>query len=153
MSNPDRAVLDAFAAGDAAPAPFDSNPFARLLDARVLVFDRAAGRLEMDFRPGTDFLQGNGVIQGGVVSAMMDFGLGLCVYTRLPPGRNIATVSLTVSFLRPALPGLMRVEATLDRVGRSAAFSHGSLQDGEGRVVATGVSVLSIVSEPQAGVA
>ena len=56
-----------------------------------------------------------GTIQGGLLSTFADFALGRAIGAGADDGKDRATVSLTVDFLRPASP------ATGSRRGRASS--------------------------------
>ncbi len=147
--NPDRALLERVAASGQLPAAFDANPLARDLDARIEAIDRTLGSVTLSFAPGPRYLQGWGVVQGGIVATLLDFGLAMAALARLSKGQSLATLTLTTHFLKPAMPGRLQVVATVDRLGRSAAFASGRClqlaDDGSASVVATATSALSVV--------
>jgi uncharacterized protein (TIGR00369 family) len=146
MPNPDRARLDYLIRNGA--VPFDSNPFARALRGEFVDIDPEAGSLTIAYQPGADFVQGNGVFAGGAVAAMLDFALGLCPVPMLPVDKTTATASLTISYLRAAKPGRFIVRACVEKLGKRNAFTRATLADAQGLAIATGLSVVSIISEP-----
>jgi acyl-coenzyme A thioesterase 13 len=76
-----------------------------------------------------------GTVQGGLLSTFADFALGRAIEADAEDGKDRATVSLTVDFLKPARPGDW-IESTtrVDRVGGTLAFADCSLAV-EGREV------------------
>lgn len=144
-ANPDQALIAAVLAGRPLPCPLDTNPFAIALGTEVLEVG-PEGRLVLAFTPGEQFLQGNGVVHGGIVSAMMDFAMGICPFPLLAAESTTATSNLTVAFLRPALPGRLVVTVTVDRLGRTTGFTHAAMVDDRGRLIATGMSTVAVVA-------
>jgi uncharacterized protein (TIGR00369 family) len=69
-----------------------------------------------------------GTVQGGLLSTFADFALGRAIEADAEDGKDRATVSLTVDFLKPAKPGDW-IESTtrVDRVGGTLAFADCSL--------------------------
>jgi uncharacterized protein (TIGR00369 family) len=77
-----------------------------------------------------------GTVQGGLLSTFADFALGRAIEADADDGRDRATVSLTVDFLKPARPGAWIESRTrVDRVGGTLAFADCSLTVEEREVV------------------
>jgi uncharacterized protein (TIGR00369 family) len=69
-----------------------------------------------------------GTVQGGLLSTFADFALGRAIEADAEDGKDRATVSLTVDFLKPARPGDWIESSTrVDRVGGTLAFADCSL--------------------------
>src|SRR4051812_45709984 len=59
-----------------------------------------------------------GTVQGGLLSTFADFALGRAIENDADDGKDRATVSLTVDFIKPATPGAWIESRTrVDRVG------------------------------------
>lgn len=73
-------------------------------------------------------LNHRGVVQGGVLSTLADFAIGRAIERDAEDGRDRATVSLTVDYLKPVKAG-QRIETrtSVDRVGGTLAFADCSL--------------------------
>lgn len=145
--NPDQALLHRFAAeGGQPPLAVDSNPMALALGTRLLKVDLASGQVELAFEPQPLFIQGTQVLQGGAVTAMLDFAMAFATLAALPPGHSCATVNLATSFLRPALPGRYVVVGQVERLGKTLAFTGARMLREEGRVVvASATSTLAVI--------
>jgi uncharacterized protein (TIGR00369 family) len=77
-----------------------------------------------------------GTIQGGLLSTFADFALGRAIEADAEDGKDRATVSLTVDFLRPAKPGdWIESRARVDRVGGTLSFAVVSLTAGGHEIV------------------
>ncbi len=122
------------------------DPLARLLKGEILEMDPEAGTASVAFEPGADFLQAGGQIQGGIVTAMLDYALAMAAFARISEGKTFASVSLTTHFLKPALPGRHIAKGRLDRLGASMIFASGELFAGGGSTpLATGTGVMAIL--------
>ena len=106
---------------------FAGDPMAVALGARLLQLDPAAGSLRLAFEPAALFLQGEGVIQGGAVCAMLDVAMAFLVLASLPLGQGCATTNLHTAFQRPVAAGPLQVEARLEQRGRLLFFARASL--------------------------
>jgi uncharacterized protein (TIGR00369 family) len=70
-----------------------------------------------------------GTVQGGVLASFVDFALGRAIEADADDGRDRATVSLTVDFLRPSNPGeWVESRTRVERVGSTMAFADCSLE-------------------------
>ncbi|WP_126227657.1 PaaI family thioesterase [Burkholderia ambifaria] len=146
MENPDREILHSFHRdGCFEPALLTTNPLAIALQTKLLRVDIELGVVELSFRPGEQFLQGANVIQGGIVSAMLDFALGFAALAAVQQSQSVATATLNVSFLRPAKAGTYVARGRLERLGRVMAFTRGALFEPGERPVATATSSLAVV--------
>ena len=146
FANADQALLHRFAADDAYPQPFDVNPMARTLGTVLHAVDRQAGRVELAFLPDPLFIQGNGVIQGGALTSMLDFAMAFATLAHMPRGDSCTTVNLSVAFLRPAAVGHYRAIGEVERCGRQLAFTRAQLlRQEDGQVIATATSTLALM--------
>ena len=69
-----------------------------------------------------------GTVQGGLLSTFADFALGRAIEADAADGRDRATVSLTVDFLRPATAGdWIESRSRVERVGGTLSFADCSL--------------------------
>jgi uncharacterized protein (TIGR00369 family) len=77
-----------------------------------------------------------GTIQGGLLSTFADFALGRAIELGAEDGKDRATVSLTVDFLRPAQAGdWIESRTRVERVGGTLSFADVSLTVGEREIV------------------
>jgi uncharacterized protein (TIGR00369 family) len=77
-----------------------------------------------------------GTVQGGVLSSFADFALGRAIEADAQDGRDRATVSLTVDFLKPVRPGdWVESRTRVERVGSTLSFADCALRVEEREVV------------------
>jgi uncharacterized protein (TIGR00369 family) len=77
-----------------------------------------------------------GTVQGGVLSTFADFALGRAIEADAEDGRDRATVSLTVDYLKPAMPGdFIESRTRVDRIGSTLSFADCSLVVGDREIV------------------
>jgi uncharacterized protein (TIGR00369 family) len=144
MQNLDQELLHRFTL-EAAPMMIDTNPFARSLAAHLLRVNREAGLVELSYEPHPNFQQGLGAIQGGIVCAMLDFAMAFAVLARLPVGESATTVNINVSYLRAVQQGRLLGTGTVDRIGKTMAFTRAHLVAPEGMLLATATSTLIVL--------
>jgi uncharacterized protein (TIGR00369 family) len=120
------------------------TPVLTLLGGEVEFVDAAAGILRARYEGRDEFRNPAGTVQGGMLSAMLDDVTASLVDATLAAGQGVATLSLNVSFLRPAQVGTLQAEATMMRRGRDVCHVMGTLKQ-HGKDVATAVAVCKVV--------
>ncbi len=122
-----------------------TDPLSGLLMTDLLELDPESGTALVAFEPDERFKQGGGIIQGGIVTAMLDYAMALAAFSRTLDGQSFATVSMTTHFLRQSLPGRHLARGRLDRMGGRMIFASAEIRrDGEDAVLATGTAVMAI---------
>jgi uncharacterized protein (TIGR00369 family) len=101
----------------AARAGLASQPFSRLLGARLTEFGDGAATLELDIRD--ELQQQNGYLHGGVLAYAADNALTFAAGTVLGPA--LLTAGFTIDYLRPAVGAVLRARAVVVQAGRSRA--------------------------------
>src|SRR5436853_6456627 len=92
---------------------------------------RDDGGLTFGLRAEERHTNHRGTIQGGLLSSFADFVLGRAIEADADDGKDRATVSLTVDFLKPATPGdWIEARGRVDRVGGTLAFADVTLTAG-----------------------
>lgn len=119
-------------------------PVARLLGATIRRVDLQAGELDVHYEARPDFANPAGGVQGGMLGAMLDDLTAGLVDATLAAGEAPATVSLNLSFLRPARLGPLEGRARLLRRGRDVCHVSGELLQ-DGKLVASAVAVCSVI--------
>ena len=121
------------------------TPVLSLLGGEVESVDAEAGTLRARYVGRDEFRNPAGSVQGGMLSAMLDDVTASLVDATLSAGQGVATLSLNVSFLRPAQVGLIEAEATMMRRGKDICHVMGRLHQ-EGKDVATAIAVCKVVT-------
>jgi uncharacterized protein (TIGR00369 family) len=115
---------------------------AQTLGMRILSVDPEKGVLEAEFQGRDEFANPAGNIQGGFLTAMLDDTMSPALSATLAKGEFAPTVSLSVQFLAPAKPGVLRAVGRIVKRG-GICFLAGELSQ-QGRVVATAVATAAI---------
>ncbi len=108
-----------------------ANPFFCLMGIEPITWGDGKARLQMKVRP--DMTNGEGWLQGGMYTALVDESMALAIYTLLREGEMIATISCTTSFLRGVRADeTIIADAEVIRKGRQIIFTEGKIlsQDG-----------------------
>jgi uncharacterized protein (TIGR00369 family) len=144
--SPDQEVIGRFLQDPTQPLAVDSSALTTALGMKLVKIDLAQSRLELEYLPQPLFVQGMGVLQGGAVSAMLDFAMAFVVLAHRLDAKGCATVNLNASFLRPAPQGAYKAIGSIDKMGRNMAFTQARLERLEdGEPVATASSTLAVV--------
>lgn len=125
--------------------PVQTNPLAIALGMRIL--EARNGRVRIGYTVGEGFTQGNGVIQGGIVSAMLDFGMIFAAFSMTPANSTLATISQTTNYFRAARIGELSVEAELERTGRSVMNGRASLYGPEHALLASASAPIAVIAD------
>ena|SRR5689334_8898113 len=108
---------------------------ARLVNWRFIGLD-GAGVLSCAFEATADFLNPAGVLQGGILAAMLDEAMGpvLAAVSREPAFTQ--TLEMKISYLRAAHAGTIYGEGRILHRGHSIVFLEGRLLNSEREAVA-----------------
>ena len=128
--------------------PVHANPVAESM--RTVLASAERGRVRLRFEVDHQFTQGDGVIQGGILTAMLDFGMAFAALSVVAEGESVATVGINVNFLRVAAAGRFEVDARLEKIGKRMVFARADLAREDGELVASASAPLTILV-PRAG--
>jgi uncharacterized protein (TIGR00369 family) len=140
--NTDRDLVLELSKSGRLPAPLASNPLARELDGEVLQLSTESGLAMLAFSPPARFAQGGGVLQGGIVTALLDFAMAFAAHAKLlGEDRGFGTASMNIQFLRPAPPARYIAHGRIVRAGRKLLFAEAQLVAGSAPGAAAGPAV------------
>jgi uncharacterized protein (TIGR00369 family) len=132
---------------------FDEVPVNRTLGMCLVSRTREDGEVRgalVTLEPRAELMQGYGVVQGGIVSALADAAAAACFVAEPPdPTRAFTSIEFKLNFLRPALPGRGTLEArarVVQRGRRVGLAEVDVLQAGE--LVAKGLFTYLLESSP-----
>ena len=127
----DEAILARFRASKNAPSG------SRTLGFELLAVRQANREVEVGFTARADLLcNPMGQIQGGYVCAMLDECMSVAGMISSGMTHVVPTLEMKTSFLRPAMPGVLRGVGRVVKWGRTVCFMEGELYDAEGRLLA-----------------
>lgn len=89
------------------------SPFARWFQAEVR--RREGGEAELLLPVREEFLQGQGLVHGGILAALLDSALGQAVESL---GVKVVTAELSVNYLRPVREGVLLARGFVVHAGR-----------------------------------
>ena len=119
------------------PRLLADTPVASLLGAQALYCDAASGTFRIGFEGRDSFCNILGVLQGGIVTTMLDIAMSFSAIARMGPGFRVPTLELKTTFLAPARPGRLIGEGWPVRTGKTICFMEGRLLDADSAVLAT----------------
>ncbi|XUM19677.1 PaaI family thioesterase [Bradyrhizobium oligotrophicum S58] len=125
-------------------------PCARLLGWRLLDANPADGWIRIGFDGKPEFCNPAGVIQGGMLAAMLDDTMGPAVFIRTEGRLYTTTVSMTVNFFASARPGPIIGEARVLQLGKTIAFIEGRLTSADDTLLATASASARLVEAAKA---
>jgi len=111
-------------------------PITRLLDARIESHDTQTAVLRCSYGSRPEFANPRNAVNGGILAAMMDDAMN-CLILAQNGERLQASTDLHTSFFKPVPMGpRVLVEARIDRMGRSVAFTSAVALNDKGEVLA-----------------
>lgn len=115
-----------------------------------------AGRVVMRLEPAEFLYNPVGVVQGGLITTLLDAVMGCAVASVLAVGEGYTTLELKVNFVRPlkASVGVVDGVGTIIHAGGRVATAEGRVTDRDGQLYAHGTTTCLISrstrSEPTA---
>lgn len=129
---------------------FTVPPCAAHLNARFESHDAAASLLRISFLPRPEFANPGGTVQGGFITAMMDDTMGPVVLAATGGEKAPITCDLhTTYFASPKIGERCYVEAKVERLGRSIAFTSATMFNEAGEVLAKASQTARLVDAPK----
>ena len=116
----------------------------RHLGFTVEEIDFAAGALTGRAQVREEFRNPNGSVQGGIVTAFLDEAMSAALLVALRFTAAVPTLEMKTSFLRPLMTTEVRLEAKVERLGRTVGFSEGRAYDADGRLCAIATATAAL---------
>lgn len=135
-ANPDWHAIQQTIANKSFNQPLAGGPVTTLLGTQITGHDEATRSAGISFDLGDSFINDNGVVMGGIVSAALDLSMAIIVMAMTRQEDAVATTNLQVQFFRPCWPGRYTAKTRIIKGGKSASFCEASLFDSEGKEVA-----------------
>ena len=102
----------------------------------------SAQTVRLALRP--ELLNSAGRLSGVVAYTLVDYSMGSTLWVETTDEESIATLSITVTYLRTATEGEVVCNSRLDRRTRSNAALRSEVLDDQGQVIATAVGTYAI---------
>ncbi|MBI1180693.1 MAG: hotdog fold thioesterase [Alphaproteobacteria bacterium] len=119
-------------------------PINDALGAEFLDGEPARGWVRIRYRGDAAFENGSGLIQGGILAAMLDNAMSRALVQNLDNDQIVQTLEMKTTFVAPAPIGHVIGEGQVVRRGRSIVFLEGRLFSEAGDLLATASSTAKI---------
>ena len=126
------------------PCLLEDTPVAAMLGARPISCDAGSGAFRIGFEGKDAFCNMLGVLQGGMVTTMLDMAMSFAAIARIGPEFRVPTLEMKTTFLAPARPGRLIGEGWPVRTGKTICFMEGRLMDGDGALLATATATARV---------
>ncbi len=109
---------------------------AKTLNAHLFNVDPIGGESEIHYNISENYIHGGNLVQGGIISAMLDFAIAMGALAQVRSNMSVGTATLNVQFYRPGLPGDFISKAKIENYGKRIIFSGATLYDTSGHKIA-----------------
>ena len=123
------------------------NPFLAFLGIRQEEIRKGCARFRMAVKP--EYLQGAGLVQGGLMVALADETIAHAIMSVLKETEGLTTVELKSNFLAPVKEGELIAEATVFKKGKSIIIGDCLIRDDQNRPVLRCTATFLIVKEKE----
>lgn len=123
-----RLWLERLLRGEATPAPCNV-----LLGFRFRGMEEGATYWEWSMQDR--FMNGLGVVQGGLLASFADTCMACAAITVLPADDSIAAAEMKINFLKSAQSGTLHGEGRVVRRGKRTIYTEGTITDDLGDIV------------------
>jgi uncharacterized protein (TIGR00369 family) len=106
-------------------------------------------RVRLTIRP--ELINPAGLLSGPVAYAMIDYSMGSALWLQRERGERIATISISINYLRTAREGDVICESRVDRRNDRVAVLRSEVTDESGRLLATAIGSFSIFPKERLG--
>ena len=113
------------------------GPFTEFMGIRLVESSDGRGKAVMPVR--REFLQGAGVVQGGLIVTLADHAVYLAVRSLMQEDETSVTVELKVNFIAPASSGELTGEASVVSRGRRIVISDVEVRGESDALIARGL--------------
>ena len=110
-------------------------PFHKFLGVKVDRIEEETVRLHLPFKEELIGHAESAMIHGGVISTLADICAGFAVWTQCEPTDFVATITLSIDYLRPAAACDLYAEAHVRMLGNKIGNSHVIIWSGKDKDV------------------
>ncbi len=121
------------------------NPFLYFMGMHLEEIREGYARFSLAIRP--EFIQGAGIMQGGLSIAFSSEVAAHAAMTVLLPGESVTTIELKNNFLSMAKGGKLVAESTIFKKGRSLIIVDTIVRDDNGSDISRSSATLMIIRD------
>jgi uncharacterized protein (TIGR00369 family) len=125
-----------------------NSPFHRWAGVELVSVGGGRGELAMQLQD--HHFNPQGIVHGGIISAMADTAIGLALRSRLPAGMTHRTAQLNVHFLAKGEGDRLVGRGRAVHLGRRMGYGEAEVLDGTGRVLARATATFIVLPAPGA---
>jgi len=125
-----------------------SSPFHQWAGLELVSVGDGRAELHMDLRP--HHFNPQGIVHGGIITALADTSIGLALRSRLRPGLTHRTAQLNVHFLAKGEGNRLVGRGTALHSGQRMGYGEAEIGDGTGRVLARATATFIVLPAPGA---
>ncbi len=117
--------------------------FHKLIGVKTIDNDNEDGKCELQVEAFEDLGNRRGNLHGGAVAAYLDIAMARALHTVIPNDAGIATISMTINYMEPAI-GNVTVKCQVERAGGSIAVLRGEVVNPDATIAANASAVFRI---------
>ena len=125
-----------------------TSPFHRW--AGITLLSVGHGRAEVAMDLGDHHFNPQGIVHGGIITAVADTSIGLALRSKLRPGLTHRTAQLNVHFLAKGEGGQLVGRGHAVRLGQRMGYGEADVLDGAGTLLARATGTFIVLPAPGA---
>ena len=119
----------------------DKSPMLKFIGAEGELLAPGFARVRIPFR--REFLQGFGVVQGGIIATAADTAAGVAFLTLLEPNEAVVTIDIKINFLTSIKDSDIISECRIIQKGALISLGEFEIKTPEGALAAKGLTTLT----------
>ncbi len=121
------------------------NPLFAYLGVTVEEISAQRVVLRLPFRPG--FIQGGGMIAGGIIATLADEAMAHAALAALNPGETTSTIEMNIRYLNACPSGAITATASLVKKGRRIMTLQAEIADASRQAIAQAGASFMVLSK------
>ncbi|MGQ9542476.1 MAG: PaaI family thioesterase [Candidatus Bathyarchaeia archaeon] len=112
----------------------------------VIVEEVTSERATLRLPVKHEFIQGAGIVAGGILATIADEAMAHVVLANLEDGQSTTTIEMNIRYLRPVVEGEVSAVARVIRRGRQIITAGAEVLDDKSRLLATAGASFMIIN-------